>query len=197
MLRIIDHNSIDPDKWDKFVDNHQNGTIFHSRQLFLAYSNSAVLKPFALFCVSDNGHITGMFLAYYQSVLRGIFEPFSRRIVLMHAPITDDANSLILLLQSLKAKARFSSIYVEIRNHYDLGDYQAVYKKDGYIYEPHLNILVDLSKNEDQLWQDVGVSRKKEIKKAQKEDFEIKVNDHRAKHELYSILREIYTRASS
>lgn len=195
MTQILDHNSIDHSKWDGYAESHQYGTIFHSRHLFSVYEKTPGLEPFALFCVSDSGNISGMLLAYYHSVSHGVLAPFSRRTVLLNAPITDDNDSLSLLLKALRRKAASRSIYFEIRNHYNLNNSLKIYEKLKFTYDQHLNILVDLSKDEDQLLEELGSRRRRQIRKGTKEGFEFRANDESARMSLYPILQEIYQRA--
>lgn len=194
-MQILDQNRIDHSKWDDYVENHQHGTIFHSKHLFAVYDKTPGLEPFALFCVSDSGIISGMLLAYYHTVSHGVLAPFSRRTVLLNAPIADDDYCLDLLLKELVRKVAFRSIYLEVRNHYDLDNSLKVYEKYKFTYDQHLNILVDLSKDEEQLWQEVSSRRRREVNKAVKEGFEFRVNDELVRTSLYPILQEIYQRA--
>lgn len=195
ILRVVNHNQIGVTDWAAYVDRHPYGTVFNTKAMFDVYEKTPELEPFALFCIDEFGRITGLLLAFYQSVLRGVLAPFTRRIVLMNTPIYDDDESLSLLLDFLKKKARFKSIYLEIRNHYDIGNKADIYLSKGFYLEPHLNILVDLTKDEESLWKDVSPNRRKEIKKAIKEGFEFHQNYPDARIELYPILQEIYSRA--
>lgn len=194
-MRVVDHNAIDVSKWDVYVEKHRYGTIFHTPEYYHVLAETPGHRPFALFCVDDSGRITGLLLAYYSDVLSGALSSITRRIVLMNAPIVDDTKSMHNLLNSLKRKTKWNAIYLEIRNHYDLGSFQKVYSQAGYVYDQHLNILVDLAKSEDDLWKDVSASRRREIRKAVKEGFNFCVEDKNGEDKLYPILQEIYGRA--
>lgn len=76
------------------------------------------------------------------------------------------------------------------------GDLKEVFIKNGFEYEKHLNIIVDLNKNEEELWKEVNTKRRNEIRRAKKEGttFFVKstFNDL---HECYSILKSVYKKA--
>lgn len=195
MIKVVDHTKIKCDKWADYVDNHPLGTIFHTRHFFSICASTPRLQPFALFTIDGSQRITGMLMGYYHTVTKIVPGFLSRRIILMNSPIVNDPISLELLLNELKKMAAFKAVYVEIRNHYSTENQAPLYEKAKFLFEPHLNIIVDLMKDEDVLWQEVSASRRKEIRKAIKQGFEFQADSDKTKSELYSILREIYSRA--
>jgi len=67
--------------------------------------------------------------------------------------------------------------------------------KNGFKYEDHLNIIVDLSQPEDILWQQIHSKRRNEIRKAEKNGVKVKRLSDEYLVESYSIIKEVYERA--
>ena len=91
----------------------------------------------------------------------------------------------------LKKKA----IYTQFRNFWNW-ESKTFYTRNGYEYKDHLNIIIDLSKPEDQLWKEVHSKRRNEIRRAKKEGVIFSVED--SEESLiccYKILLEVYNRA--
>jgi len=76
------------------------------------------------------------------------------------------------------------------------GDLKNTFIKNGFEYEEHLNILIDLTKSEEELWKDVHSKRRNEIRRAKKEGtvFSVK-NTLNDLNECYKILKSVYKRA--
>jgi len=71
-----------------------------------------------------------------------------------------------------------------------------VYENYGFTYEDHLDIIVDLSKSELELWKEVSSKRRNEIRRASKDGLVFSVEtDVKALIECYKILEEVYSRA--
>lgn len=75
----------------------------------------------------------------------------------------------------------------------DINWAKRVFDDAGYRYEEHLNILVDLSKSEDNLWESLHSKRRNEIRRAYKEktDFSVHSDENSLKNG-YKILNEVY-----
>lgn len=121
---------------------------------------------------------------------------FTRRCIISGNPVSYDEQQLSAVLSKLVNSLSGKAIYVEFRNLTDQSIHMEVYKKHGFEYEDHLNILVDLTKSEEELWKDVNSKRRNEIRRATKEGttFEVKDDIHSLR-ECYSILTEVYGRA--
>ncbi len=88
------------------------------------------------------------------------------------------------------------AIYSQFRNFRDWSDLKEIFIKNGFEYEEHLNILIDLTKTEEQLWKEVYSKRRNEVRRATKEGayFSIEHTEDSLK-KCYGILQEVYSRA--
>lgn len=194
-VNVISHELISSNDWDDYILGHEHGNVFHTSMYFYVFNKTPGFHPFAFFAVDSENRIRGMLSGYIQRISFGVLSPIAKRAVLLCSPIVDDPHCMTVLLRKLISFTRFRCVYLEIRNHYDLQDYVPVFSKCGFIYEEHLNILVDLNKDEDDLRRDLSKSRSREIKQALKEKLEFEELNKQQARELYPILEQIYSRA--
>jgi len=193
---IINHEKVEIHNWNKFIELHADSTIFHTPYMFNVYKVTPNHEPFALFVEDDNHNIQAMLSGYVQTVKPGLLAALSKRAVMMQSPIFNSKEDLNLLLKGYNEFIKDKAIYTEIRNHYDTNNFREVFLNSGYSYEEHLNILVDLTKTEVELWSEVQSKRRNEIRRAEKEGTEFQLSNNRTDvSETYKILKEVYSRA--
>lgn len=74
--------------------------------------------------------------------------------------------------------------------------YHSAFKNNGYTYEGYLNIIVNLDKSEEELWNEVHSKRRNEIRRAKKEGTLVEIADSiETIEETHCILKEVYSRA--
>lgn len=181
-----------------FLKNDPNATLFHSPRFFASCSTSRLTKPFYTVAYSDSGDLVGVLLALRQ--VQYIFFPLdflSSRMIIWGSPVVIDNDTLVYEgLYKEYDQNKPASIYTQIRNLSDQRVKLDWMKKAGYLYEDHLDIIIDLKKSEDELWREVHTKRRNEIRRATKEGttFEIR-SDENTLDKCYSILEEVYQRA--
>jgi len=194
-MRVVNHNSIDRNKWISYVNGHQFGTLFHLPEILDVYSKTNGYDPFTLFVTDNDDLIIAMLLGYVQTVYKINIGNTNKRIVLMNSPICNSKEALDCLLNRFKSIYKKKGLYAEIRNHYDLTDYAEVYTRHNFDYEDHCNILIDLSQNEDAILADMSSRRRKEVRHGAKENFEFKRISEQDYDNFYQILSGIYDHA--
>jgi len=192
---IASHVSIDRYKWQSYADNHECGTIFHTPYMYDVYYATPNHEPFALFVLDDKGDIQAMLSGYIQVVKPGLFSGISKRAVLMQSPIYSKSDALKKLLSHYKRVMGHRVVYTEIRNHSDTQHVKNLYYGEGFRFEEHLNILVDLSQSEEDLWKQIHSKRRNEIRKAIKLGVSVSLLNSDSLHEAYTILQGVYNRA--
>ena len=86
-------------------------------------------------------------------------------------------------------------IYSQIRNFWDWKDLKIVFLNEGFKYTKHLNILVKLSRDKEELWADVNSKRRNEIRKARKEGTQFLIRETKSDLSVcYTILNTVYKR---
>jgi len=195
---ITNYNKIDTKQWSDFVYNHPNGNIFQTPEMYEVYQQTKNYEPVFLAILNEQEEILAILLAVIQKEYSGSLGYFSARSIIWGGPLIKDDNpdTLDAILKVYNKIIKKKAVYSQFRNFWDWGDSKEIFIENGFEYEEHLNILIDLNKSEEELWKDVYSKRKNEIRRAKKEGttFSVKIfmNDL---HECYSILKAVYKRA--
>ncbi len=170
--------------------------IFQSPQYLDVIKNSAGFVPFKITENSSTGALTVQgFITREKSTIKNFF---TRRAIIFGNPVLQEADRELLnnLLKKLRKELSGKAIYIEFRNLTDQSSFKDIYESNGFLYEDHLDILVDLTKSEDELWKNVTTKRRNGIRRATKEGTVFKVaDDFDSLKECYTILQEVYSRA--
>jgi serine/alanine adding enzyme len=194
-LTIHIWDSIDEDliqSIECFLGKKNEFSAFHSPSFFESLKTDRKNKPFYVVYESE-GEILGLMLVnrQVQIPLPGVGF-FSSRDVIASPPLLLGENPSWILKRLFTEYLRHSlPVYTQIRGFDDeeLGEM-------GFRREDHLNIIIDLTKTEDELWKDVHSKRRNEIRKAKKQGVEVRRSVHLEELEhSYAILKEVYHRA--
>lgn len=150
-----------------------------------------------IICYSDTGEIQGIMFGEIDRRSIGIFGFLTVRTIVEGTPLILNNNELAadLILKEFVKQFSKSSIIILIRNYNDTAILKESFKKNGFIYEDHLNIIVDLTKSEDELWKSVNSKRRNEIRKSRKEDLKFVIKDDFISLKIgYEILTKIYNK---
>ena len=182
---------------ENFVSLHPKTSYFQSTLFFKSCLNTNKLSPLFILAY-DNDILVGSLLVFKQiQINKPIFNFLSSRNIIWGGPIVlNDYLEIYEGLYEEYGKMKFSSIYTQVRNIYDITNFKKSMSSFGFNYEEHLNIIVDLEKPKEQLWKEVHSKRRNEIRKALKEGTTFfNINNSETLTECYSILKEVYTRA--
>jgi len=196
MIEITD--SIDWKKWDEFVYNHSNGTIFQTSYMASIYNSTKNYEPISLAGVdSKNGNI----LALVQSVtireMRGLLGSFSARSVIHGEPLLVDGKegleTAAKLMQHYEQVVQKEALYTQIRNMGDTRRIKELLESREYTYDDHLNYLIDLDRDSEEIWGDISKSRRKGINRAEKMGITVrKIENEDELNDCYNLIEETY-----
>ncbi|MBT3168520.1 MAG: peptidoglycan bridge formation glycyltransferase FemA/FemB family protein [Candidatus Cloacimonetes bacterium] len=185
-------------RWSSFVENHTNGNIFQTPEMYKVYQKTKNYEPIFLAVIDNDDTILGVMLAVIQKEYSGIIGSLTARSIIFGGPLIKDENIEVLdvVLKEYSTIAKSKAIYSQFRNFWDWQEPKNIFSKNGFEYEEHLNILVDLNKSEDELWKDVKKSRKEGIRKAIRDDLQFSVaNNDEILPTFYGLLKETYSNA--
>ena len=161
-------------EWDNFIKLRKNGNIFQTPSMFTSYLNYKNYDPYAMICTGDDDNVQGVLLAVIQKEYKGLLGFLSSRCLIIGGPVIldNDLNVLEALLSQYVKSVAKKPVLTQFRNFEIQGSGQKdIFRKFQFRFEDHLNILLDLRIGKDSLWHNLSRSRKKGIKKAQKENF--------------------------
>jgi len=190
---------IDTDKWREFVYEHPHGNIFQTPEMAEVFKRTKNYEPVAL-AVIDNNEILALLQAVIIHEMGKKFGSLSSRSIIQGGPIfienREGFEALKLLMKHYDNKIRNRVIYTEIRNMWDTSNISNILASMGYVFEEHLNFLVDLTKPQEELWRNLSRSKRRSIKKAKEKGVKIEeIRDRNLIAILYSLLKETYKNA--
>lgn len=181
-------------KVEEYINNHINFNAFQSVDMYRVYEKTKNYSPIFLICTDDNNRIVGTLLGVIQSFYIFPVNKIFKRLLIIGGPLVEDEETLCFILSNYGKYIYKTIIYTEIRNLFRQ-NYKDIYALNNFIYEEHLDIEIDLSKSEEELWKNVHSKRRNEINKAIKEKLNVKIIDNKNDLiESYKILKEVYKR---
>ena len=107
--------------WASFVENHKNGNVFQTPDMFKVYEKTKNYEPILIAVENDTGELEGILLAVIQKEHSGILGNFSARSIIMGGPLikNDDPQILDFILKEYDNKIKSEAIYSQFRNFWD------------------------------------------------------------------------------
>ena len=194
---ITDFHQTDKKKWSEFVTSHENGNIFQSPEMYEFYLSQNIYEPVLLYCTSSMNEIVGLLVALIQKENFKLFSMLSFRSIIWGGPliINEDKNLLSYILSQYDDIIKKKAIYSQFRNIFDQNKINVVFKDSDYTYEDHLDIIFDISKPQNFLWDKIHPTRRKQIKRSYKRGMTTLVINNPSVDVLercYSIIRTVY-----
>jgi len=186
-------------EWRRFVDEHPQGNIFHTPEMFQVLARAKGHHPTLWAAVGNGGHVLALLLPVRISLIDGLLSLFTTRSVVygsvLCAPGREGQEALAMLLHTYKREVKGRPLFTELRNLSDLSDLQSVLNECGFAYEEHLNFLIDLDQPEETIWHKVNKGGRKNVRRSRNKGTIIEELTARQKlTTVYQLLRETYTR---
>lgn len=162
---------ISTDNWKNFLSKNIKANIFQTPEVYQSYKSTKKYEPIFLAVANDKNELLGVLLAVIQKEHSGFLGNFSARSIIWGGPLVKDNNPevLDLLLKEYKKIIKGKAIYSQFRNLWNWNETEKqIFKKHGFNYEAHLDILIDLSKSEDELLMEMHNGRRKNIRRAER-----------------------------
>lgn len=191
-------NSLPEDKWRKFVEEHNDGNIFHTPEMFQVFRNTKDYTPELWAAVDDDNRILALLLPvnihYYRYLPHFIT---SRSVVfggVLSIPGEKGLEGLDNLLRAYQQNTKYSSVLTEIRNISPLGESAQVLHKHGFLYEDHLNYLININCSPEEIFNRIGNRTRKNIRHGLNSNRVIieEINTKAQLSSCYRILERVY-----
>ncbi|MBN2460419.1 MAG: GNAT family N-acetyltransferase, partial [Candidatus Cloacimonetes bacterium] len=183
--------------WSKFVASHAQGNIFQTPFFFRVYQESNHYRPGVIAVIDEDNRIRGLLSYQMQQEGSGWMGILSTRSVIMGGPLITDDDSHVaeLLLQAYEKEISSRVIYSQFRNLFDMEAWKPLFLRNKYRCEDHLNIIIDLTQSEQELWKQVYPKRRNEIRRAVKEGTSVRLLEGNDEiQEALKILENVYGR---
>jgi len=186
------------EKWRRFVEEHPQGNIFHTPDMFEVYSRVPGYRP-ELWAAIKGDVILALLLPLQINLMGGILRPLTTRSVvhgsILCAPGIEGQDAMFSLLQAYTQSVKPRPLFTELRNISDYSELQATLNKCGFVFEGHLNYLINLDQSDDAIWQGISKSVRKHIRNSQRKGVEIiDISDRQQLIAGYELVKMVYKR---
>jgi len=191
-------NTLSEEEWRRFVEEHPAGNIFHTPEMFQVFSRAKGHQP-ELWAATEDGRVLALLLPVRITLLNELLRHFTTRAVaygsVLCAPGPKGQEALAMLLRTYKRQVNGSALFTELRNLSDLSDVQSVLNECGFIYEEHLNFLIDLDQPEETIWRKISKSGQQSVRTSRNKGTIVEeVTDRQKVTIAYQFLQKVYSR---
>ncbi len=168
------------EKWRSFVENHPNGNVFQTPEMFEVFQNTLNYTPHLIAALSKNGNIQCLIPAVNVTLYPQVFPLISTRSICYGGILVNPEALEILpsILQAYSQSVKNNALFTEFRNLNDLSSCSGSLMDSGFEYEDHINYLVDTTQSPEILWKNMSNQARRNIKKSQKAEIQIVEMDH-------------------
>jgi serine/alanine adding enzyme len=168
-VRVV--RSLEETIWRRFVDEHPQGNIFHTPEMFQVFAQAKNHRPTLWAVTDDEAGVLALLLPVQITLLpqAGILSRLTRRAIVygsvLCAPGPQGHQALATLLQAYNQAAKGNVLFTELRNLTDVNGLQSVLVDHDFAYEEHLNYLIDLDRPAEEVMQSIGSRTRKNIRR--------------------------------
>ena len=202
-MKSISYENLDKNEWSKFVFDHPDGNIFQTPEMHEVYEKTKKFKPLFIGVVDNSGDILGLLISVIQKEWGGIMAGLTSRCITWGCPVikhdlseNEKINILNFILKEQNKIVKNEAIYMEFRNLFDTTKLKPIFEQNNYNYEDELNIIIDLTKREETIWNEFHRKRRTGIRKAEKEGLTtVFTNKPNVIKKMYNIYLDTYKHA--
>ncbi len=183
--------------WNNFISLHPDGNIFQTTYYADLFSNQNRFLPVFVLLFDDNNQIKGVLSGIIQYQFHNFLKYLTSRCIIIGGPlvINNDQKLTREILTAFDEFIRKKVIYTQIRNLINQRENTTIFTELKYQDVSHLNIIVDLSADEETLWTNIHKQKRYEIRRAIKEGIIIEpISDYSDLQKSYNILKSVYNR---
>lgn len=192
---------LDERLWNEFVKTNPRGNIFHTPEMFRVFSQTKGHQSTLWAVVDNSGYPLALLLPVHVTLMDGLLRRLTTRAVvygsILCAPNLEGQQALALLLKIYKREVKKKALFSELRNLDDLSDLQNMLVEHGFVFEGHLNYLINLNRPTEEVLQSIGQRTRKKIRKGLRDGL-VQMSEVTTAAELehwYEILQKTYSNA--
>lgn len=197
--RIVNH--LDETTWRTFVDQHPQGNIFHTPEMFEVFRQAKGYHPELWAALDEQGRPIVLFLPVRISLKSGVMQPLTTRTIVFGGVLAADsdetAGALSELIRVYQKTSGRDSLFTEVRNVNDCSMLQPALQAVKFEYEDHLNYLIDLDHSPEAVFSRIGKRTQRNIRHGLNQGH-VKVGQVNTMEELetcYLLLKKTYRAA--
>ena len=162
-------SKIDRKQWSDFVFNHPKGNIFQTPEMFDVFTAAKNNQPVLTAVINGDNEILGILATVIQREYAGFLGEFTCRSIIRGEPLilNDNPDVLDFILREYNKVIHKRAVYTQSRNLWEQeNEFIACFEKNGFMYEEHLDVMIDLKLSENDLKQRMHKERRHNIRRA-------------------------------
>ncbi|HNT76268.1 MAG TPA: GNAT family N-acetyltransferase [Anaerolineae bacterium] len=163
----VDHRA-----WRQFVERTPDGNVFHSPEMAQVFARTQGYQPATWAAVDRRGEILALLPIVQVTLHDGLLRRLTSRAIAYGGVLWQPGDAGLAALEGLlRAYTRATGaqvLFIELRNLSSLGSAQQIVQDCGFVYEDHLDYLIDLTQPVEALLQSLGARTRKHIRQALK-----------------------------
>jgi hypothetical protein len=194
-------NQLDEALWSSFVDQHPQGNIFHTPEMFHVFQRTKGYTPEFWAAIGKDGQPLVLFLPVHISLRSGLLQNVTSRSIVFGGILTVDTEearkALPLVLEEYKRTSGQRSVFTELRNVSQATELQPLLQSSGFTYEDHLNYLIPLDHSPETVFSRIGKRTQRNIRHGLNRGLVRveEVNSHMDLEQACTLLRKTYQAA--
>ena len=128
---IYDIKDIKISEWSRFTIEHPKGNVFHSPEVFNAFSITPLYNPVCVFAISSSGELVGLMQSCIIKEYNGIIGFATARSITWGGPLVKNNELSIYaeLISNHNKSIKNRAIYSQIRNLNNISFFNDTFKK--------------------------------------------------------------------
>lgn len=188
---------LDEHLWREFVDDHPQGNVFHTPEMFQVFARVKGHQPSLWAAVDRDNRPLALLLPVQVILMDGWLQRFTTRAVIYGSVLctasAEGQEALARLLDTYKREVKGGPLFTELRNLSDLSAVQPILQDNGFIYEGHLNFLINLQRPTEEIWSSLHGDVRTNVRKARRMGVVVEeVSSLEAVPVVYSVLAKVY-----
>lgn len=169
--------TIDEEVWRDFIKKQSKGNIFHTPEMYRVFEQARGYQPALWAVVDSNGCHSplALMLPVQVTLMQGVLHRLTTRAILygsmLAVPGLAGKQAVDMLLAAYRQEVKGRVLFTELRNLADMTDLQPELERNGFLYEDHLNYIIDLARPAEDVLQSIGRRTRKIIRRALRDGY--------------------------
>jgi len=162
--------SLPETEWRRFIEHNPHSNIFHSPEMFEVFANTKGYRPTLWAAVNESGQALALLLPVQITLREGLMHNLTTRAIVFGSVLweqdTNGESAVALLLKTYSEETDGGPLFTEMRNLWDINAIlSSTFREQGFIYEEHLNYLIDLDRSFDDIFSAFNSGTRKKIRR--------------------------------
>ncbi len=169
-LNLTVVRTLGEEPWRAFLQQTPQANIFHTPEMFQVFAQANYYRPHLWAVQDEQSQVLALLLPVEVSLGKSVTRWLTTRAMayggVAYHPSLGGVEALDYLLQTYVAQTGSLALFSELRHLSDASEVQASLQQHKFVYEDHLNILVNLADEPDAILKNIRQRTRKQIRQA-------------------------------